>query len=528
MSARARLFCPTPPLELCIVLGPGGAPLWLRSLAEGLTEDGHSLSFVELEARTSSPSVLWDGYRRILRRSLGFRLYARLAGILAAAGTDQFEKLRPAPGDPSKPFDLCLDFTFAGSGPEVLPASRLGTIRLGVEEEAEGWPFLAEMARGGEAVRCLAEHLGPSGKARILAEAWVGLHPYSLQASLDRFVSRLGDLARKAIRQVGTDDDSRALAKPGGPVLQRPPSGSLPRLFGKCLREFRRRVSKRLLRREQWIMAVDLAREGTWFDLARGSRLLPPRDRIWADPFPFLRDGRTWLFFEEQLYGQNGHLSCFELFEDGSHGEAVTILERPYHLSYPYVFEDSGELYMVPESSENGNIDLYRCLDFPNSWTLVMPLIEGIEAADTSLLHREDGWWLFTAASPVRGNSLNDQLYLFHSPVLLSGEWRPHPLNPVVADVRSARGAGRIFERDGRLYRPSQDCASSYGYCVCLNEIVELSDTRYRETPRVTLSPEATEDLVALHTFNTIGKISVIDGKIMRGRMLDLRAKGRR
>ena len=37
------------------------------------------------------------------------------------------------------------------------------------------------------------------------------------------------------------------------------------------------------------------------------------------------------------------------------------------------------------------------------------------------------------------------------------------------SDVRLARGAGSVFEKAGRLIRPSQDCSVSYGFALILN-----------------------------------------------------------
>lgn len=40
----------------------------------------------------------------------------------------------------------------------------------------------------------------------------------------------------------------------------------------------------------------------------------------------------------------------------------------------------------------------------------------------------------------------------------LTGEWTPHPTNSVVSDVRRSIPAGKLFEQEGKLMRPAQDC----------------------------------------------------------------------
>ena len=51
-----------------------------------------------------------------------------------------------------------------------------------------------------------------------------------------------------------------------------------------------------------------------------------------------------------------------------------TALEEPWHLSYPFVYSWNGSVYMVPESSSQGVLNLYRATDFPLHWKLVKVL----------------------------------------------------------------------------------------------------------------------------------------------------------
>ena len=65
---------------------------------------------------------------------------------------------------------------------------------------------------------------------------------------------------------------------------------------------------------------------------------------------------------------------------------AVPVIEEPYHLSYPFLFEFEGELYMIPEKARATRVDLYRCVAFPYQWELVKTLIEGFALADSTLV----------------------------------------------------------------------------------------------------------------------------------------------
>lgn len=244
-------------------------------------------------------------------------------------------------------------------------------------------------------------------------------------------------------------------------------------------------------------------------------RLVPTRGTFWADPFIVERGGRTYLFFEELPYATGrGHISVVTLESDGRPSPPRVVLQRPYHLSYPFLFEFDGQLFLLPETGANRTIELYRCESFPDRWTLHATLMSGVHAVDSTLLEHDGRWWLFTNVAAFDGSSSYDELCLFHASTPDSTEWTPHPLNPVISHVGFARPAGPIVRRNGVLIRPSQDCSGSYGRAVRLNRIDRLTETEYRESPLATIEPNWDPDVVATHTMSTLGDIVVLDGKV--------------
>ena len=103
------------------------------------------------------------------------------------------------------------------------------------------------------------------------------------------------------------------------------------------------------------------------------------------------------------------------------------------------------------------------------------------------------------------------ELFLFYSDDLLSGQWTPHPLNPIVSDVKRARPAGSLFVEDGKLFRPSQFCSTSYGYGFDLNEIERLSESEYCERTTMSVRPDWDKKVLATHTYSKQGRLTVID-----------------
>src|SRR6202034_2016460 len=135
---------------------------------------------------------------------------------------------------------------------------------------------------------------------------------------------------------------------------------------------------------------------------------------LYADPFLFEQDGRHHLFCEELLPGATrAVISHTELRLDGSVADPPTpVLEAGYHLSYPFVFEHEGQVYLIPETSSQGRVELYRATDFPSSWTRERVLLDGLAACDATLLRDGGRLWLFVGVAMPDATML-DELHLF-------------------------------------------------------------------------------------------------------------------
>jgi len=127
---------------------------------------------------------------------------------------------------------------------------------------------------------------------------------------------------------------------------------------------------------------------------------------------------------------------------------------------------------------------------------------------------------LFTGISENEGSFPEVELFLFFSDELFTSQWKPHPLNPIVSDVKKARPAGRVFEKDGKLYRPSQDCSKSYGYGFDLNRILVLSETEYREERDVAVRPDWDKKIIATHTYGAEGLFRMVDAYAKKRKFL--------
>ncbi len=286
------------------------------------------------------------------------------------------------------------------------------------------------------------------------------------------------------------------------------------RVFGRNLR----RIPKKALCPDQWILLYDL-NDTPPESLQSYQKLVPPADRFWADPH-VVGDGPSYyVFFEDYCYQtRKGHISVVEIGSDGHVKSPIPVLEEPYHLSYPCVFQWSGKYYMVPESADNRTVDLYECVSFPHRWQKKMTLMEPVRAVDTTLFRHNGKWWMFTAMAENEEAFPNVELFIFWSDELLSRHWKPHARNPIVSDGTRARPAGAIFLEGGRIYRPSQDSSGGYGYGFDLNEITVLSETEYSERTLTSIRPGWDGLAKATHTFARAGRLTVVDALYTRWR----------
>jgi hypothetical protein len=240
---------------------------------------------------------------------------------------------------------------------------------------------------------------------------------------------------------------------------------------------------------------------------------LPPGTQM-ADPFLWETGERSYLLYEEIPPGSRGRLGCVEVLKDGSCTERKVILERPYHLSYPCVVPAQGELFLLPEAAESGNVDLYRFREFPWELERVRPLVEGLALVDTTPILLDDRWYFFTTTAPPFLETL-----LFWSD-RLDGDWKLHPSSPISASVRNSRSAGNLFWRDGKLYRPTQDCSESYGYAMQINEVTSLTPTLFEERRINWIPPTWYPELLCTHTWNESSRLQVIDGIRLREKIV--------
>jgi hypothetical protein len=281
--------------------------------------------------------------------------------------------------------------------------------------------------------------------------------------------------------------------------------------------------SERLYREEWNIGIVDQTAEEI---VQHGFRLAPrwlPRAEgaMQADPscLPF-EDGRLLLMAEHMDYRSGRGEIWSAVVPAGSKLDSLAFypwLAGTCHLSYPFPFVDArGRRYLTVESAEADGLFLWR--EDGGKWILSGSILPDLPAIDATLWRDSERWWLFCG---LRNDLPNERLYLYHAEKP-EGPWSPHRANPVKIDAASSRPAGPLFWAAGLLIRPAQDCSQTYGGAVVLNEVRRLDLDGFSETAIRRLEPIDSAYPHGLHTFCSAGECTLIDGKRLTRRPLQL------
>ncbi len=156
------------------------------------------------------------------------------------------------------------------------------------------------------------------------------------------------------------------------------------------------------------------------------------------------------------------------------------------HASFPFLFEHAGQLFMVPETSEGGYIDLFACDDFPGIWHRKTRLMGGVDAADTVVFQHQGRWWMITSMREDRKKAAR-WLAVYYCDDIFSPEWQEHPVTRTrrFAGTRfsTGRNAGAVIRSGDLLLRLVQDNRNYYGESVRVMQIETLTPAEYEETP---------------------------------------------
>ena len=250
--------------------------------------------------------------------------------------------------------------------------------------------------------------------------------------------------------------------------------------------------------------------------LQKNTKLHPiqsPQGTFWADPYPVHHKGETYIFFESYVYAKSRGSLSVGLWKQGTIKEVRTVLQKNFHLSHPFVFQEGSDFYMIPEQAASKELALYRAIKFPDQWKPVTTILKGYYV-DPVIIKHENRFYLFATPKIVPGGTSVTHTELWMSSSLTS-EWHMHPQSPIISDCRYGRSAGFPFQKGDVWIRPVQDASNGYGHCVHFLKITELTPTTYHHE---IYHGTCLQGLEGFHTTNRLEKGWIIDGRTQRWR----------
>jgi hypothetical protein len=430
----------------------------------------------------------------------------------------------PTPGElagalASSNADVLIDLGPEADGSEPLPIPHGGRWRVRFADSVGGVRRSA-LERPAEPVALIESVLSielPSGEA-LEAEVGVGsVHRIGFGRDRDAIYWRSALLpARRLARLIaGANIPSApvdAASPASGPSRSAISHPAVPPFAGLASMLIRK-VADRAFFRTAWAVFVREREPGGEppRDLSGFTLIDPPRGRFYADPFVVATADGHRIYLEDSPLGEHhGRISTIQRAPDGEWTFERVVLDDLEHRAYPHVVRVDDGLLLTPDNGRDTGVDLFLERDDDEPPTTIAHRLDGVAASDPTILRHDDRFWLFVS---VKGPGMSpwDELHLF-SAASLADLWQAHPRNPIVADVRRARSAGRIFARGGELIRPGQDCSREYGERISLSVITTLTADAYEEHSIGSIEPTGFAGVRRTHTYTFDGSVEALDG----------------
>ena len=344
------------------------------------------------------------------------------------------------------------------------------------------------------------------------------LHSYS--EHLNKLLTNSTDMPLQVCKQIVSGNDSfvnQAHSASKAPMNRLPGNWKMLKFIVRLFVNLVKFHFDRLFRQEHWNIGIINSSSNetpksedftsiSWLDLRKGSKYA-------ADSFCFESLGHNYIIFEDYDYKtKKGIISLAKLDKQNKPITTNTVLDKPFHLAYPFIFEHENNIYLIPETAENNTVELY-CWDKHGEEFIFQKVLMDLPGVDASIVHYQQRWWLFCG---LKNDQPNEKLHIFYSDELL-GEYKPHLLNPVKVNPEGSRPAGQFIINNNVLYRPAQHSVRWYGEKIDWFRIDELTPTQFYEENVGIIEPQLDWKYnCGVHTYSQTATIKVIDAKLRK------------
>ena len=233
----------------------------------------------------------------------------------------------------------------------------------------------------------------------------------------------------------------------------------------------------------------------------------PYKDRWFADPFILKETENEYHVLVEEFCFKikRGRIARIVIDKRSwSIIEMKIVLDLETHLSFPAIFRAHDKIFVYPENSASGKLNLYLWNEVLEKLELVdnlsnNPLTDAVISTDF------DRPYLFSTSLPTP----NENTLSIYSSDLWNGAYTLCSTQEF--DEMIARGAGNLFKLKNKIIRPSQDCTKHYGHGIVLSEVIYKNGSfTFKELKR--LYPDSWA-YRGIHTFNVFNNVVVVDRK---------------
>lgn len=230
------------------------------------------------------------------------------------------------------------------------------------------------------------------------------------------------------------------------------------------------------------------------------------KDRWFADPFILdVTDTRIYVLVEEMVYPDyKGRISKLSIDKQSLELLEITpLLTLDTHLSYPIIVRKDNRVFVYPESGESGKLMMYE-YDMQKEQLVPTACICDEPLGDATITKLFGEEYMFC----TRETSYNGDTISVFKRSELSTKFQF--FKSYAFGDKIARPAGDLFEHNGKVYRPSQDCNKNYGHGTVIQEVsFESGEFRFNEVTRYESSLK--DYKMGIHTLNFYKGLGVVD-----------------
>lgn len=235
----------------------------------------------------------------------------------------------------------------------------------------------------------------------------------------------------------------------------------------------------------------------------------PYKNRWFADPFILEITDSVIELLVEEFYDPifRGRISKLVIDRQKmSIIDCQPILQLETHLSFPFIFKENNEVYILPENYESGESKLYKYDKETNTCIYNRTLVKQplMDAVLTNMFGEKH---LFSTCYPS-----HDKLYVFTED---ESNQQFSKDKEILFSENTARNAGAWFEYNGKCYRPAQDCNESYGKAIILQQVIKDKENyKFIDIRRIESSNPSYP--LGCHTLDIHKGVMVFDAKAYR------------